>query len=524
MATTQTIRTLETPSRGGRVIFRRVLPAANAIFIGHVIVRLGSLVLVPMFLRYWSAALYGEYLALFAAVGYLGSLDVGVQWAAVNRLTQTYARNDLAEYRSVQHSTLAFYLVLAFGVTAFAALTVWLLPLKQWLGLQETAASSVAFVVVLLAMFVVWSMPMRLLCATYQTTGDLARSQWTANIQQVLAVLLSGAALVVGGGMRTIALLQVLTVLVIGGYVLLDVHRRLPALFPGIRQARLVVLKQLARPSFLFALLVAGNLIAYQGSVLVVSAALGGLAVAVLSVSKAIIEVVRQCLYSVNLALCPDFARMDALGEYEKLRTVHRIMMAVVAAITLAVVASMWYEGGLIITIWTRGRIAPDPMLLRLFLVLMAFQTPWAASSTVATATNRHQVQAIGYFCAAISGIALVAALVGHLGPWAVPVGLALGEAIGCYHFVIKATCEIIGEHYAAFAFRFWLGFAVVGAAVLATARTVHSVPGPFFVRWIAMGVCTLAVATISAWAVWLRPEDRALLLLNTRDLVAAKT
>jgi hypothetical protein len=71
----------------------------------------------------------------------------------------------------------------------------------------------------------------------------------------------------------------------------------------------------------------------------------------------------------------------------------------------------------------------------------MALQTPWAASSTVATATNRPKVQAIGYFFSAIVGIGLVAALLPRLGPRAVPVGLTLGEAIGCYHFVIKTTC-----------------------------------------------------------------------------------
>ena len=67
-------------------MLRRILPAANAIFLGHVIARLGSLILVPLFLRYWSATRYGEYVALFAAASYLASLDIGIQQATVNRL------------------------------------------------------------------------------------------------------------------------------------------------------------------------------------------------------------------------------------------------------------------------------------------------------------------------------------------------------------------------------------------------------------------------------------------------------
>ncbi len=484
-------------------MLRRVLPAANAIFLGHVMVRIGSLVLVPLFLRYWSPISYGEYLALFAAVGYLASLDIGMQWAAVNRLTQAYARTDLDEYRTVQHSSFFFYLLLSASVTLLVASLVWFFPISHWIGLRVTKPETATLVIILLAGYVMWSMPMRLLTATYQTMGNMARS-----------------VLLLGGGMLAIASLQILAVGFISLFVLLDVRRRFPALLPGIAKAKLSVLKELACPSLLFALLVVGNLIAYQGSILLVSAALGGLAVAVVSVTKAMIDIVRQGLYSINLALCPDFARMETLGEFEKLRIVHRITVAAVAAITLAVAASAWYEGALIITVWTRGRIEPDVTLLRLFLILMAFQTPWAASSTVATATNRHKVQAIGYFFSAIVGIGLVAALLPRLGPRAVPVGLMLGEAIGCYHFVIKATCRIIGESYGAFALRFWSGFAAVSAALLTAGWAIHHMmPGPMLVRCAAMGLFTVLLAAACAWVVWLTPEDRALLLPKFRTV-----
>jgi len=469
-------------------------------------------------LRYWSPIAYGEYLALFAAVGYLASLDIGMQWAAVNRLTQAYAKSDWDEYRAVQHSSLLFYLVLSAGVTLLMTILVWFLPVSRWIGLKVTTPTTATLAIILLAGYVLWSMPMRLLSATYQTMGNLARSQWLANAQQLLIVLLSALALILGGGMLAIASLQILTVGLLSLVVLLDVSRRFPALFPGIAEAKLSTLKELASPSFLFALLVLGNLIAYQGSILLVSAALGGLAVAVLSVTKAMIDVVRQGLYSINLALCPDFARMEALGDFEKLRVVHRITVAAVAAITLAIAASVWYEGASLITAWTRGRIEPDVTLLRLFLILMAFQTPWAASSTVATATNRHKVQAIGYFFSAVVGIGLVKALLPSLGAWAVPVGLTLGEAIGCYHFVIKATCRIIGESYSAFAMRFWLGFAAVAATVMSAGWMIHYLmPGPMLVRWATMGFSTMALAVVCGWIVWLTPEDRALFLPKFR-------
>lgn len=494
-------------------MLRRILPAANAIFVGHMIPRVGSIILVPLFLRSWSATLYGEYLALFAAVSYLSSLDIGMQQASVNRLTQSYARNDLDQYRTVQHTTLAFYLVLATIITVTVIALTWLLPLPHWIGLQLTSPLTANRVIVLLALYVMWSLPLRLVTATYQSTGNLARTQWIGNLQQIVVVVLSAIVLIVGGGMLSIAVIQVATIGLIAVFVLVDLRRRSPALFPGVAGAKLSALKDLAHPSLLFALLLVGNLIAFQGSTLIVSVAMGGLAVAVLAISKAMIDLIRQVLYSITLALCPDFARMEALGEFERLRTVHRLAVAATATITLALAASVWYEGSQIITFWTRGRIEPDVILLRLFLVLLALQTPWAASSTIGTATNRHAAQAIGYFFAAVIGVGLIAALMHRLGTWAVPLGLTLGEAACCYHFVIKATCRTIGECYTSFALRFWLGFAAVTATALSAGWVIDNfLSGPMMVRWIIMGLFTLLAASACGWIVWLTPEDRILL------------
>lgn len=494
-------------------MLRRVLKAANAIFFAHLIVRLGALLLVPLYLKYWSPDFYGEYLVLFAAVSYFASLDIGMQQAAINRLTQAHARGDAAEYRSVLHTATAFYLLLATLATCLVASIAHLLPICHWVGLRLTKPATAQIVLVLLAAYSVWSLPMRLVTAIYQTMGNMAHSQWIANAHQILVVLLCAAVVFFGGGMVTVAAVQLLTVLLVVGFVLCELRYRFPTFLPGIAQARLTVLKELAHPSVLFAMLLVGNLIAYQGSTLLISASVGSIAVVVLSLSKAIIDVIRQALYSITLALCPEFARMEALGQWENLRRAHRVVMAATGAITLSLSAGAWYEGSQIITLWTHGRVEPDTMLLRLFLVLLSLQTPWAASSTIATATNRHQVQAIGYLFAAIAGLGFIAALVQYLGTWAVPVGLAFGESLGCYHFVIKATCRMIGEPYAAFAARFWLGFAAVAAAVLATAGVVHyTIAGSTLVRWGVMAVLTFGVGALGAWAVWLTPGDRAVL------------
>src|SRR5260370_14259631 len=99
-----------------------------------------------------------------------------MQQAAINRLTKAYARGNFEEYRSVQHTALAFYLALAIGGTCLAAAVFQVAPVSQWIGLKLTSPWTSRLAPVLLAAYFLWAMPVRLIGATYQTHGKLAPS------------------------------------------------------------------------------------------------------------------------------------------------------------------------------------------------------------------------------------------------------------------------------------------------------------------------------------------------------------
>src|SRR5260370_38018481 len=103
-----------------------------------------------------------------------------MQQAAINRLTKAYARGNFEEYRSVQHTALAFYLALAIGGTCLAAAVFQVAPVSQWIGLKLTSPATARLAPGLLAAHLVWSVPMRVLWATDQNQGQLARSQTVA--------------------------------------------------------------------------------------------------------------------------------------------------------------------------------------------------------------------------------------------------------------------------------------------------------------------------------------------------------
>src|SRR5207244_2331497 len=83
-----------------------------------------------------------------------------------------------------------------------------------------------------------------------------------------------------------------------------------------------------------------------------------------------------------------------------------------------------------------------------------------------------------------------------------------IGEAAACYHFVVKDTCQMIGEPYGPFALRLWSGLIAVATVALVAGWAAHQlIPGPHLVRWLSVGTITTAVSIAVAWAIWFTPD-----------------
>lgn len=491
-------------------MLKRLMRGMTAGFAGQIIVTAGSLLLVPIYLAYWSPERYGEWLALFSLASYVMTLDPGFRQAVINRLAQAYAREDLGDYVRCQHSGLALYLGVAAIGTLLISSTAWFFP-GTWLGLRQTPLLEARWVIWFLTLQMLWSIPAGLVTAIYRTNGHFATAQWLANLRQFIGFTLIGLVLIGGGGMRVVAASQWLPLFIVL-YAIWDIKRRFPQLLTGVSKARMSVVWELLPPSLSFGFITLALVFSYHGSVVLLAAMLGGSAVAVFATSRTLANVVRQFLANITGALWPELSAIEARGEWEKLRSVHRLFVIGTTGLCIAVASVLWFEGGLVIHVWTRGRLEPDVMLLRLLLVQIVLQAPWMASTTVVKAANRHAKLSGLQLLASLTGLAVAALLIGRMGTWALPVGLVAGEALACYHWAIRDTCRAIGEDYGRFCRGLWLGLGVVGAGSLSVAWVVSEwMPGPYVARWTLEGAASLVATAALTWLVWFRGAERHL-------------
>jgi O-antigen/teichoic acid export membrane protein len=496
-----------TSARGGRVV-----RGAAALVCGQAIRTFGHLLLVPLYLRYWSATEYGEWLALASLTAYLSTFDLGVNTAGVNRLTQEHARGGDEAYARYQASALAFYAAVTTIGGLTLALAVWQLPLAGWLGLRAIPPDEAAWVAWLLGAQILLAMPVGFLASVYRTTGRLAWTEWLGNARALAGLALVPLVLGLGGGMRALAASQLLPLIAIVAFVVWHVGRRWPKLLPRPRLARWAALRVLLAPSLLFALMTLANALTLQGAVLLLVMQLGGAVVAVFVVSRTLTSLVRQAVFTVNNALWPHLTALEATGDYHRLRALHRLSVLGSSALAVAFAAALWHVGDEVIAVWTSGRLVADVSLLHLLLVQVALQAPWVASSVLPAAFNRPRVLATASVVSSGVGLSVGALLVESLGAVAVPVGLIVGEALACYVIVPREACRLVHADYRPFAARQWLTLGVSAAlAFPAAGGLAWLVTGPAALRWPLVGTAALAGSLVAVWWVGLGAEERAL-------------
>ena len=490
-------------------MLKRALHAFVAFCFGQGIAVVGYLLLVPLYLHVWSASLYGEWLTLGSVVAYFSCLHLGVQTYAVNRLTQAYARGDMEEYRRVRDTAFAFYLGVALlGSVALTAFAAWA-PVGPWFHLS-LAGHAIFLVLLLLGGQFLWTMPASLLWWVYGTTGDLARTQWVMNASKVLALALTAGALLLWANLAVVAAAQVAGFLLIVALVWWDVHKRFPELAPGLGQAQLSLLRPILSQSIFFAVIGWAVAITLHGSNLLVAGMLGTAALALFVTTRTLANSIRQLVGLVVHSSSTNLTRLEALEDKQRLRLAFRLVLFVTVAGCVAVSASLWFEGPAVFAFWTRGKLAADIWLLRMFLLWLVLQSPWMAASAIPVYTNKHKGLAVSYLVSSIGGLLLGALLVPRLGLKGLPIAFIVAEGLACYHFVVRDACRIIGEPYARFAGKLWAGMMAVSGCAFAATWAAHAAPDlGTFPRWLCSGAASLVAVALSAWLVWFRQDER---------------
>jgi len=381
-------------------ITSRLLRGVGASALGPLVTTLIQVVSVPIFLHFWGAHLYGEWLILSAIPTYLALSDFGFGSVASNDMTMQVGKGD---HNSAQHTFQSAWLLttsISLTVALLAALVIGLLPLTRWLHLTAMTGPRISLTLLLLVACVLFGFQANMISAGFRCDGNFAYGTMWGNFVR-FAEAAAVVVIVTAHGGPVSAAASMLAIRIVGNlWLQTALRRRSPWLHYGVAHASLDVVRRLWAPAMAYMAFPAGNALNFQGILLAVGAVLGPIPVVVFSTLRTLARLPTQLTMIVQSGVWPELSRAHGASNNEIVRSLHRYSCQASIWISGGAAAVLALGGTRILSLWTHGKV---PMNTPVFLVLLlevVVNSLWISSLVALLATNRHERAALVYLAA----------------------------------------------------------------------------------------------------------------------------
>ncbi|MGO4212867.1 hypothetical protein AB4043_18840 [Terriglobus sp. YAF25] len=235
---------------------RRIFKTLFTNFLGQGVTIISQLIVPPLFLRSYSNGImvYGEWIALSAAVSYLGTLNYGIQNYSNNQMSILYNSGDIEGAKNVQGAALRL-LVGFFTLFAIAGLIVFVLPIASYLNLKVETPFQNALALYLLILQIALNMLFSLMTNSYMVVGQLHRGNYWASAQRLFSIVCIALTVKMHGSFPAVAGAQLGAFFTFLILVMIDMRRNAPILLPSLRYGSMEHVRAIIKPSGHFLLI-----------------------------------------------------------------------------------------------------------------------------------------------------------------------------------------------------------------------------------------------------------------------------
>ena len=395
-------------------VLRRLSSGVGANIFGQVVSIVIQLASLPLFLQFWGAAVYGEWLILSAVPTYFSMADAGMVAVAMNKMIMLRARNELHEANAVFQSVFLLTSIAICVIALPAALIVWGVNFEL---VHSTERKLALTCLVLVALATVFNGLSEAILFASRRYG--AAVMW-ANTARLLEWVAAVIALALGGSFLEVAGSMLAAKLVVSVVYWNYVRKAHPEFLWSYQHATLVQLKELAIPAISFMAFPVGSALNIQGITLLVGSLFGPVFLATFNTYRTLSRVVVQMIGVFSNAMWPEFSRLYGLSAIDKLQKVFTTANLVALVVNFGAAGILWVVAEELLQLWTRGKIPYDAHIFGIFLLCTIAGGLWHLPRVLLMSTNQHPKLSTWYLGLSVFGIPVawvLSSAVGHLGP-----------------------------------------------------------------------------------------------------------
>ncbi len=334
-------------------------------------------VLVPVFLHFWTSEVLAAWLVIYAVGNLVQIADSGLQFRAINRLLAFKSSVDC------DGRTARFYAAMLRIYQGLAGFLVILLLV----GAQLLSPSTLLVMTVGMLL----TLPSNLAAGLYRARGLYGRAVWLQCAAMLIAQLGQLVAIVTTASLLAVTVAYVATQLSIQIYfVTIDAPRLFPFL-PGVRvRPSWRWIAGQFRMAFPFAIAGSAEIALQNLPVLLVSAFVTDrVAVAQWGLTRVVAGLLRGLCTQATLPLAAELGHDYTIGAKERLRRLYAhgsVFVTLLASLAVSGLLPFWPD---FFALWTRGAIPYDPLLTMTLLIGTGVIAPSILALGYANYSNR---------------------------------------------------------------------------------------------------------------------------------------
>jgi O-antigen/teichoic acid export membrane protein len=431
-------------------LFKRIVSVLGANIFGQICTVLIQFLGVPIFLTFWGQDFYGEWLMIIAIPSYLMVTGTGVGFVSGNKLQMLIANNKEEEATVVFQSAWTMICALSIAVLLIVIPVVLLSPIHEWLNIKYNTAFEVKAALIILSLYMFSSLLSEVLTAVYRATGRFARGIFTTNLLRIvefLGIIIS----VILGAKIIIAALIYLLVRIAGILWMVYECSKLSWFHISLARASFSEMKSEFTAIVSFLGVPMSQALLIQGMTTIVGIRLGASAVVVFTITRTLINVIKQFASIIYSAILPEFSVSISTGDLHKARLLHRFSFQITLWFAITSSLLLFLFSDWIMFIWTGGKINLEKGFFLLMLVVTIPYTLSTVSSFVPVSINKFSRLAFTSLFNAVMCITLTYLLAPYFGLISVPLTLLLAEII-MFYIVVRQSLMILKDSFRDFA------------------------------------------------------------------------
>jgi O-antigen/teichoic acid export membrane protein len=392
--------------------------------VGQLVTILTQLLLPPIFIHAYGLNLYGQWLAVSAAVGYLSTFNYGLQTYTNMQMTIHYNRGELDECREVQSAGLRILLCTLGGI-GIVLLVIFAIPLDSLLHLTIPERTA-QWTLYLLGAQIVASMLFGFFSGSYMVVGATHRGTNFSNLNQLVTTGATACLAVFHRSFLWIAAAQLGIMLFAALLLVVDFGRIAPDIRPTLKYWKRGSLGAILKPSAHYALLYSSNILAYQLPILLMQRILGPATVVIYSVTRTIYSMSRRILYLVTNSLGPEVTITFGQKNWQKLLRLYELSERVVLLLVPPITFGSMLFTPVLLQLWLHKGNLYDPSVCLLMGITVSVLSIKEHKYQFQFSSN--QVRDVSYMVPLAYGATLLlaipamryAGLQGYLGVWCI--------------------------------------------------------------------------------------------------------